>query len=279
MRRALKGLSHLIAEETETAPSEALLQDIQPNRSQPRSVFDEHSLHELAASIRVHGVLQPLAVRARGGGKYELIAGERRYRAAKLAGLKSVPIVLREADNRESLEIALVENIQREDITPMECARAYRRLMDEFGLTQEQVAEKVGKGRTSVANSVRLLKLPARIQQGLEAGDLSEGHARALLALSNDAQMLAVYDQILKKGLTVREVERITQEEPAKKSKGAPRHRVLRSVEDASLEDALSTHLGTPVRLSRSPEGGQIAITFYSEDDLQRILELLGVNL
>ncbi len=279
MRRALKGLSHLIVEESEQAPTEVSVQDIVPSLRQPRTVFDEQALQELAASIRVHGVLQPLAVRQQPNGKYELIAGERRFRAAKMAGLRAVPIVVREADNREALELALVENIQREDITPMECARAYRRLMDEFGLTQELVAEKVGKGRTAVANSVRLLKLPKRVQEGLESGALSEGHARALLSLPNEAQIMAVYDQIVRRGLTVRDVERISQESTARKSKSAGKPRTARSVEDASLEEALSTRLGSPVRLSRTPEGGQINVTFYSDDDLQRILDVLGVSL
>ncbi len=280
MRRSLgKGLSQLIAEELEAPPSHAALTDIVPNERQPRRVFQESSIHELSASIKVHGVLQPLAVRRTPGGKYELIAGERRLRAAKLAGLTSVPIIIRDADNLESLELALVENIQREDITPMECARAYRRLIDEYGLTQELVADKVGKARTSVANSVRLLRLPKRAQDALEAGQISEGHARALLGLSSEPHMLAILDQILVRGLTVRDVEKAAQETSPKRAKAVVGPRGQKSVEDASLEEALATHFGTPVKLSRTPSGGQMAVAFYSDEDLQRILDLLGIAL
>ncbi len=280
MRRALgKGLSQLIAEEVEATPNEAALTDIIPNRGQPRTIFEDGPLQDLAASIKVYGILQPLAVRPTADGKYELIAGERRFRAAKMAGLKSVPIVVRAANNSESLELALVENIQREDISPMECARAYRRLIDEFGMTQEKVADKVGKARASVANSVRLLKLPLRIQKGLEDSMITEGHARALLGLSSEAQMLAVYDQIVSRGLTVRDVEKATQDKGAKAPKSEKPSRIQKSVEDTSLEEALSVHFGSPVKLARSETGGQLNVAFYSDDDLQRILDVLGITL
>ena len=280
MRRALgKGLSQLIAEEVEATPNEALLSDIVPNKRQPRTIFEDAPLQELAASIKLHGILQPLAVRPTADGKYELIAGERRFRAAKIAGLRSVPIVVRAADNAQSLELALVENIQREDIGPMECARAYRRLIDEFGLTQEQVADKVGKARASVANSVRLLKLPSRIQKGLEDSFISEGHARALLGLSSEPQMLAVYDQIVTRGLTVRDVEKVTHDRGVAKAPRGEKARVQKSVEDTSLEEALSVHFGSPAKITRNEAGGQLTVAFYSDDDLQRILDLLGITL
>lgn len=281
MRRALgKGLSQLIAEETGGTPTEAPLADIVPNHQQPRTLFEDEPLRELAASIKQHGVLQPLAVRPKPGGRYELIAGERRYRAAKLAGLKTVPIVIRTAGNAEALEMALVENIQREDITPLECARAYRRLIDEFGLTQEQVADKVGKARVSVANTVRLLRLPKRILEGLEKALISEGHARALLGLPDEAQMLAVFDQIQARGLTVRDVEKFAQDRPLDKTSKAPRKAERRSEpEDPSLEEAISAYFGNPARLHRGAKGGSLTIEFYSDDDLQRILEVLGITL
>src|SRR5580704_9085673 len=183
MRRALgKGLSQLIAEQYEGPTNELPVADIVPNSRQPRTVFNDEALEELAASIREYGILQPLIVRPLAEGKHELIAGERRLRAAKLAGLTSVPVIVRSAGNQSSLELALIENLQREDINALESAKAYRRLIDEFGMTQEQVADRVGKSRVSVANTVRLLRLPKRIMEGLEAGFISEGHARALLA-------------------------------------------------------------------------------------------------
>lgn len=281
MRRTAlgKGLSQLIAEEVQATPNEVRVSDIVPNKLQPRTIFQDEALHDLASSIKVHGVLQPLAVRALGDGKYELIAGERRFRAAKLAGLKHVPVVVREADNRQALEIALVENIQREDITPLECARAYKRLSEEFSLTQEEIAEKVGKARVTVANSIRLLKLPQRIQEGLEKMAITEGHARALLGLATDAHRLAVFDQIVSRGLTVHDVEKAAQAASGKASAATTKKVSRRSVEDASLEEALSTRLGTPVKILRSAQGGQLSVAFYSDDDLQRILDSVGVSL
>lgn len=283
MRRALgKGLSQLIAEQFEGTPNEVPLDDITPNQRQPRSFFDEAALEELAASIGEYGVLQPLLVKPLTEGKYELIAGERRLRASKLAGLKTVPVLVRSAGPQNSLELALIENVQREDINALECARAYRRLIDEFDLTQEQVAERVGKSRTTIANTVRLLKLPRRIQEGLEAGRISEGHARALLAFETEPQQLAVYDQILDRGLTVREVERASKPATAKKAGGSsakPSVEPTADPNDHSLEEGLSVFLGTPVKLQRAEAGGKLVIEFYSDDDLDRILESLNFRL
>jgi len=212
-------------------------------------------------------------------GKYELIAGERRLRASKIAGLKSVPVLVRSAGNQTSLELALIENLQREDINALESARAYRKLIDEFGLTQELVAERVGKSRTVVANTVRLLRLPSRITQGLESGVITEGHARALLAFESEAHQLAVYDQILEKGLTVRDVENVSkpkqQGSPARQQKKAPRAKV----HDAAIEEGLSAHFGAPVKILHNEVGGKLTIDFFSEDDLDRILETIGFRL
>ncbi|MGV3615067.1 MAG: ParB/RepB/Spo0J family partition protein [Fimbriimonas sp.] len=281
MRRALgKGLSQLIAEQFEGTPNEVALDDIVPNQRQPRTFFDESALEELAASIRDYGVLQPLLVKPLTEGKYELIAGERRLRASKLAGLKTVPVLVRSAGPQNSLEIALIENVQREDINALECARAYRRLIEEFDLTQEQVAERVGKSRTTIANTVRLLKLPRRIQEGLEANRITEGHARALLAFETEPQQLAIYDQILDRGLTVREVERAAKPAGTKKApKTAEPKPAEADPNDGSLEEGLSVFLGTPVRLQRSEVGGKLVVEFYSDDDLDRILEQLGFRL
>lgn len=279
MRRALgKGLSQLIAEQFEGSANEVAVSAIVPNARQPRTHFDEAALAELAESIKIHGILQPLLVRPMSEGQYELIAGERRLRAAKLAGLTSVPAMIRSADNRNTLEMALIENIQREDINPVECARAYRRLIDEFDMTQEQVSEKVGKSRTTIANTVRLLRLPKRVIEGLEGGRISEGHARALLTFENEAQQLAVYDQILDRGLTVREVEKAAKPRVAtapkpknEEPKGDPN--------DRALEEALGTFLGAPTKLNRGEVGGKLVIDFYSDDDLDRILESLGFRM
>jgi len=280
MRRALgKGLSQLIAEQYEGSTNELPVGDIVPNSRQPRTAFNDEALEELAASIREFGILQPLIVRPIAEGKHELIAGERRLRAAKIAGLKSVPVLVRSAGNQSSLELALIENIQREDINALESAGAYRRLIDEFGLTQEQVAERVGKSRTVIANTVRLLRLPKRITEGLQSGFITEGHARALLAFDSEAQQLAVYDQILERGLTVRDVEAVakprTPASPAKKPKTQP----MADPNQEALQEALSTHLGSLVRILRGESGGKMTIDFYSDDDLDRILEIIGFRL
>lgn len=275
MRRALgKGLSQLIGEQYDDAPNSCEIESIEANRWQPRSVFDDEALHELAASIKEVGVLQPLVVRPLTEGKYELIAGERRLRASKLAGLKQVPIIVRATSDQSALEIALIENIQREDIGAMECARAYRQLMTEFGLTQEQVADKVGKARTSVTNTVRLLKLPPKIQDGLETGRISEGHARALLGFQNEEHQLYVFDQVVSRSLSVREVEKLAKRKPRKPRQMPAKPEV--SQDWTSLEEALSIHLGAQVRLQPGQVGGKLVIDFYSEDELQGIVERMG---
>lgn len=283
MRRALgKGLSQLIAEQYDGSPSEVSVEAIQPNARQPRTSFDPETLKELSASIAEHGILQPLAVRPIADGQYELIAGERRLRAAKMAGLKTVPVTIRSATNEASLELALIENIQREDINAMECARAYRHLIDDFGLSQEQVADKVGKSRAAISNTLRLLKLPKRVQEGVSNGAISEGHARALLGFESDAHVLAVYDQILSQGLSVKEVET--------KAKGHTRQAknpTARTVQlpknqdpnESALESALSTYFGAPVKIKKGEGAGEMTIQFYGDDDLERILEVFGFRL
>lgn len=281
MRRALgKGLSQLIAEQFDAAPTEAPVDSIVPNARQPRTHFDEAALDELAASIKEHGVLQPLIVRPVSEGRYELIAGERRLRASKRAGLATVPILLRSAGGQASLELALIENVQREDINALECAKAYRRLIDEFGLTQEQVAEKVGKSRVAVANTVRLLKLPERIQHGISEGRIAEGHARALLAFPTEAQQLAIYDQVVEKGLTVREVEALSKPKPkAAPAKASRAPEPEADPETQALQEALGAHLGARVRIQRSERGGRLTVEFYSDDELTHILDRIGFQL
>lgn len=278
MRRALgKGLSQLIGEQSEGASNEVAIDSIRPNAAQPRTSFDDDALHELAASIREAGILQPIVVRPLTEGTYEIIAGERRWRAAKIAGLATVPIIVRSAGRQDQLEWALIENIQREDIAPLECARAYKRLVDEFGLTQEEVADKVGKSRTAVTNTLRLLRLPKKVQEGLASNLITEGHAKAILQAGGEAQQVALFDRIVKNGLTVRDVERSARA-VAPKPRARTAQQVKRDADMAYLEESLSEKLGTKVRIKNQGAKGEIAIAYYSEDDLTRILDLLGVS-
>lgn len=281
MRRALgKGLAQLIGEQADNGPTEVSIDSIEPNRKQPRTHFDEEALASLAQSIKDHGVLQPIVVRPLAEGRYELIAGERRWRASRLAGLKTVPILVRAAGNKAALELALIENIQREDISPLECARAYRQLIDEFGLTQEQVAERVAKSRSGIANTLRLLNLPANALQALEDGKITEGHARAILAIEDPAWRESILQRVLKEGLSVREVEQAAygpNHKPGRiKVKKMP---PAKNPDVVQLEEALSTLLMSPVKIDKSGVGGKISVEFYSDDDLDRILEVLGIRL
>jgi ParB family chromosome partitioning protein len=258
---------------------------IAPNPEQPRTRIDPAALEELAASVRAHGLLQPLVVTRlvsdSGAVSYRLIAGERRLHAARLAGLTRVPVVVREASPRGLLELALVENLQRADLGPLEEARAYRRLVDEFGLTQEAVAERVGKSRAAVANALRLLGLPAPIKDGLAEGRITEGHARALLGLPDAAARLHAYAEVVTGGLSVRQTEelvrRLRDAPPAPSA--LPRRPGGRTADAdlAAIEERLRAALGTQVRLERSRGGGRIVIRFYGEEDLAALLErLLG---
>ncbi len=245
--------------------------DIRPNPRQPRLLrsLETLNLEELAASIKEHGIIQPLIVtRTDGAGApYTLIAGERRWRAAQLAGLTHVPAIVKEAAPQAMLELALIENIQRSDLSPLEEAAAYQQLINEFGLTQEMVAERVGKSRVAVANTLRLLKLPGKLQQALMAGEITEGHARALLALSSSVDQLAAFDEIQEKGLNVRQTEelvrRMNTPAPAARS-STPR---MEWRESKEYESRLREALGTRVVLQRSRKGGRIVIEFFSEEE------------
>lgn len=284
MRRALgKGLSMLIGESQEATTSEVALDAIVPNQHQPRGRFDETPLSELADSIRAVGVIQPLVVRPVSEGKYELIAGERRWRAARLAGLTTVPVVIRAAGEQDALQLALIENVQREDISALECAHAYRRLVDEFGLTHEQVAASVGKSRVSIANALRLLRLPSEVQIGLRDGLVSEGHARALLQADGAARQVALYRETVAKGLSVRDVERKARGEgraPSASRKASSQVAAKATGHEfRALEEGLSIYFGAPVKIQRGEVGGRLVVEFYSDDDLQRILDVLGVSL
>ncbi len=270
-----KGLEALIPTASLAAESPGVrlvpVTRITPNPRQPRHSLDPAGLEELAASIREHGLIQPLIVTA-AGAEYQLIAGERRWAAARLAGLTEVPVIVKEATPQQMLELALVENIQRADLNPLEEAGAYRQLMDEFGLTQEMVAERVGKSRSAVANTVRLLNLPPEVQASLAAGEISEGHARALLRLEDRPRQMAVLKRVRERGLSVRQTEELVRrllEPPADPAAAGPR----RSPETEALEARFQQALGTKVTLSRSKKGGRLTIYFYSDEELQGIYE------
>lgn len=257
---------------------EVPLDDIIPNKRQPRRHFEEDALEELADSIRVHGVLSPILVRPLSGGKFEIIAGERRWRASQLAGLKNVPVTIRSVAGQESLELAIIENVQREDISAYEAALAYKQLIDEFGLTQEDVALRVGKTRTAISNLIRLLRLPTKILDGLQEGLITEGHARALLSVGSEQRQIQAYELILKNGLSVRDVEKLAavpNEEKPKKTVA----RVEKDVHTRQLETAISERLGLPSKINRKGDQATVEISVFSDDDLQKILDILGVEL
>jgi ParB family transcriptional regulator, chromosome partitioning protein len=253
-----------------------------PSPLQPRKHFVEAPLDELMESIRQHGIIQPLIVR-RVGDKLELIAGERRWRASSKLGLATVPVIEREASDRDVLEMALIENLQRQDLNPMEEAAGYVRLAKEYALKQEEIASRVGKSRASVANAMRLLDLHEDIQIQVAQGRVSVGHAKALLTLKDQASQLLASDQVLRKSLTVRATEKLVQEilaPPLAKKNGGTATAAARELEPhlSALESRLRTLFSTQVSISHTPKKGRIEIEYYGNDDLQRILELLGVD-
>ena len=242
---------------------------IVPNPHQPRLDFDAEKLKELAASIKEHGIIQPIVV-TKNGNQYEIIAGERRFQAAKLVGLKTVPVIIREANNQEKLELAIIENVQRHNLNPIEEAKSYRKLEDDFDMNQEEVALKVGKSRSAVANKTRLLNLPIEVQKALISEKITEGHAKAILALENPEKQRALFEMILKNNLTVRQTEEKTKEISVSTHK-----RVLHlDPETKNIIDKLTGALGTKVKISKSGTGGRILIDFYSEEELIQLLEL-----
>lgn len=262
---------------TEPGPGERVvelpIERLEPNPYQPRRIFDGDALKALAESIAEHGVLQPLVVRPVDQG-YQLIAGERRLRASQLAGRMSVPVVVRRATDQQALLLALLENLQREDLNPLEEAHAYRRLAGDFQLNQEEIARGVGRDRSTVANSLRLLKLPVEMQKDLAAGLLTAGHARALLSLGNEAAMRAARDEIVTKGLSVRAAEALVKKmstEPA-----PPKAPTQEEVQLTSLAEDLRYRLGAPVEIKRKGKKGVITIRFSSNKELERLLELFN---
>jgi ParB family chromosome partitioning protein len=271
-----RGLSALIPD----APAQPTISDrpleidtdrLCPNRFQPRTAVDDSRIEELARSIRANGIIQPIVARKTEGG-YEIVAGERRWRAAQRAGLLKVPIVVREIPDDRMLAAALIENIQREDLNPMEEANAYRRLSDEFQLTQEQIADAVGKDRSSVANVMRLLRLPHEVRENVAAGTLSMGHARAILGLPDESAQRRLARDVVSKQLSVRETEVLVKKtlQPA-----PPRAEPQKDVHTRAAEDRIRFALGTRVRIIRKGRGGKIEIEFTTENELQRIYEQL----
>jgi ParB family transcriptional regulator, chromosome partitioning protein len=276
-----RGLGALLA--SEPTEAEALvdvpINQIEVNPNQPRKVFDFTALDELAASIKSSGVIQPIIVR-RIGGSYQLIAGERRWRAARQAGLDRIPAIVREATDAQSIELALVENLLREDLNPIEAAQAYQKLLADFAWTQEELAQRIGKDRTSIANCLRLLRLPEEIQADLRSGRLTMGHARALLALPTVSEQLKLRDEILANDWSVRTTEdSIRAKESLAEARGlAPRKGRRRSVELAALEEALQRGLMTRVRIIGNERKGKIEVSYATPDELERLSELLGAR-
>ena len=279
-----RGLNALLAdnaieEQTNTGITMLKLSDVEPNREQPRTNFEGSALLELADSIRSHGVLQPISVRKRPNGYYEIIAGERRWRAAKIAGLSEIPALVREVDDKQAAELTLIENLQREDLNPAEEARGYRDLMERFDLTQEEAAEKVGKSRAAVANLLRILKLPKEVLERVESGDLSYGHARALIPLSNiygDKELLSKAKEVIAKDLSVRQTENLVKFLTSGKSNKPSQHSIVGDAYYIKLESDLSSTLGRKTTIKRNADGkGKLYISFSSSKDLESLIKSL----
>jgi ParB family chromosome partitioning protein len=277
-----KGLGALLPEFGQEESKTILscgIEEILPNRSQPRKHFDESKLLELAESIKEKGILEPLIVRRVAEG-YELIVGERRWRAAQKAGLKEVPILVKEVEGREALEISLIENLQREDLNPIEEAEAFKRLTEEFHLSQGELSTKIGKDRTTIANAIRLLKLPPEVKSQLFQNRITSGHARAILSLETKEKQKELCNLIIKKGLSVREAEALAKrwsKGPKKRNALEQRKGELESQLN-SLQDSLRRHLGAKVRITQDGKRGKIEIEYYSPEDLERIVEIILKN-
>lgn len=256
------------------------LSEIEPNRNQPRYNFDEESLQELADSIKEVGIIQPIIVRSQAVGGYQIVAGERRWRAAHIAGLTEVPVIIKDLSDREMAELALIENLQREDLDAVEEAEGYRHLMDEYSMTQEEVAERVGKSRPAVANSVRLLDLPEQVKDMLRTGKLAAGHARALLALPGEEDMIRLGELAIKKGMTVREVEKaVKKEKESEKSKKADKAQPNRNSYLDEVEIALSDALRRRVRVTGTESRGTLEVDFFSIEELADMARRLGQDM
>jgi len=274
-----KGLGALLPEFGQAEPKTLLycgIEEIIPNRSQPRKHFDESKLQELAESIKEKGILEPLIVRRTDQG-YELIVGERRWRAAQKAGLKEVPVIVKEVEGREVLEISLIENLQREDLNPIEAAEAFKHLIEEFNLSQEDLSKRIGKDRTTITNTLRLLKLPLEVRNQLLQNRITSGHARAILSLESKEKQKELCALIIKKGLSVREAESIAKRWAEKPKKSITPVKPKGDLESqlSSLQDSMRKYLGTKVHITQKGKRGKIEIEYYSHEDLERIVEAI----
>ncbi|MCQ4935404.1 ParB/RepB/Spo0J family partition protein [Anaerotignum propionicum] len=247
---------------------------IEPNRKQPRKYFDETALEELAASIKTYGMIQPVVVR-KNGDYYEIIAGERRWRAAKIAGLKKIPAIERKWEDAEAFEAALVENLQREDLNPIEEAESYRRLQDEFGFSQEQISTKVGKSRSAITNSMRLLQLDSRVLNFVIENKLSSGHARTLLSITDQERQFELAEHVIEEELSVRATEALVKAELNQKEKKNDKKEFSENANQKAVEDELKTIFSTKVRISQMKNKGKIEISYYSQEDLDRLLTMM----
>ena len=273
-----RGLGALLGDFTEATPEDSALKmlplhRVEPNPEQPRQDFDEEELAALADSIRIHGVIQPLTVRETGEGYYQIIAGERRWRACRMAGLSEVPAVVVQADDRKAKELALIENLQRQDLNSVEEALGYQSLMDEFGLTQEETAQRVGKSRSAVANSLRLLGLEEKVLEMLRTGAITAGHAKAILMLKSEKKQLEAAQKISALGLSVRQAEMLCKNMTREPEKQPPI--VLEVNYVAECEKNLSKHLGRGVKIVNGKRKGHFELEFYGQDDLQVLLDAL----
>ena len=279
MRKGLgKGLDALLGpinnlEDEKNNILEVKINEVEPNKDQPRKDFDEEKLKALADSIKEHGIVQPIIVRKEETG-YSIVAGERRWRAAKIAGLKKIPVIVKELTPQEVMEIALIENLQREDLNPIEEAEAYQKLMKEYKMTQEDVAKIVGKSRAAIANSVRLLTLVEEVKNMLKEGNLSSGHARALVTIDDGERQKELAEKIINNNLSVRETEKLVSNE-MKEKKEAPKDLEKKNIEIEALEEKLKSFYGTKVNLSKNANKGKIIIEYYSKDEFDRIIDLL----
>lgn len=273
-----KGLGALIPEFETVGERKFLycgIEEIKPNPSQPRKYFDESKIEELAESIKEKGILEPLIVRKVDDG-YELIVGERRWRAAQKAGLKEVPVIVKEAGDREALELSLIENLQREDLNPIEEAEAYKQLIDEFNLSQEELSKRIGKDRTTITNTLRLLKLSPEIKEYIKRSEITQGHARAILSLESRDKQKQLCELIINKGLSVRQAEAIAKRLLGKqKRRKAERRKGEIDIQIKNLQDSLRLRLGTKVTIYTSDKRGKILIEYYSFDDLERIVDTI----
>ncbi len=276
MKKVLgKGLGALLTvDEEEKEVAELKINDVEPNMDQPRKEFDEDGLRQLAESIKTHGVIQPVIVRKQDNG-YRIVAGERRWRAARIAGCQTIPVIIREYSDRQLMEIALVENLQREDLNPMEEAEAYKKLMEDYSLTQEDIAGVIGKSRSAIANSLRLNRLEKTVKKYVRENKLSEGHARALLAFHEDKEQLEAAEKIVKNILSVRDTENMVRKAVKKPKNSENSKNQDLDIEVKNIEDKLKDILGTKVRLQYGNKRGKIVIEYYSNDELERIIGLM----